>query len=282
MEKIALITDSAADIPVEIILKYNIKVLPFRIIYKDREYRDGIEITPEEVYKNFTTEVPTTSLPSMDEMEELFISLEKEGYNKAIFITLSSGLSGIHNAANIVVNNHPNIDTFLWDSKSISVGEGVVVTECGRLINEGKSFDEIVQIIPSILKRSTLYFVVGTLEYLKRGGRIGKVAGTIAELLDIKPIISPDKNDGKYYTVAKIRGRKKSLNKLYELCSEIAIEKKCRAFIMHGDALEETIEFANRLKNLPNILSVFFGGNISPVSGVHSGPGLVGICLLEE
>jgi EDD domain protein, DegV family len=282
MEKIALITDSASDVPSDLAKEYNINVLPFRILYKDREYRDGIDITPEQVYRNMVNEVPTTSLPSLDDMDQVYEKLEKDGYNKAIVITLSSGLSGIYNAAKIAADNHPNIDTFIWDSKSISVGEGVVVLECGKLIKNGKSFQEIKDYIPTILQRSNLFFVVGTLEYLKRGGRIGKVAGTIAELLDIKPIISPDKKDGKYFTYAKIRGRKKSLNKLFEIAEEVSSLKKCRAFLMHGDALEEALEFANRLKTLPNILSVYFGGNISPVSGVHSGPGLVGLCLLEE
>ncbi|MDV3429004.1 MAG: DegV family protein [Bacillota bacterium] len=282
MEKIALITDSASDVPSDLIKEYDIKVLPFRIIYKDREYIDGVDITPEQVYENMVNEVPTTSLPSMDDMEKLFQKLENEGYDKAIAVTLSSGLSGIYNAVKIAADNHPGIETFIWDSKSISVGEAVVVLECGKLIKKGKSFQEIKDYIPTILQKSNLFFVVGTLEYLKKGGRIGKVAGTIAELLDIKPIISPDKNDGKYFTYAKIRGRKKSLNKLLEIAEEVTRVKKCRAFLMHGNSLSEALEFANRLKVLPNVLSVYFGGNISPVAGVHSGPGLVGLCLLEE
>jgi DegV family protein with EDD domain len=282
MEKIALITDSASDVPSDFIKEYDINVLPFRILYKDREYRDGVDITPEEIYKNLAIEAPKTSLPYMDDMEKLFQNLENEGYNKAIAITLSSGLSGIYNAVKIVAENHPNIDTFIWDSKSISIGEGVAVIECGKLIKKGKTFQEIKEYMPTILQKTNLYFVVGTLEYLKKGGRIGKVAGTIAELLDIKPIISPDKNDGKYFTYAKIRGRKKSINKMFEIAEEFSRFKKCRAFIMHGDALMEALEFANRLKMLPNILSIYFGGNVSPVSGVHSGPGLIGFCLLEE
>lgn len=282
MEKIALITDSASDVPSDFIKEYDINVLPFRILYKDREYRDGVDITPEEIYKNLAIEAPKTSLPYMDDMEKLFQNLENEGYNKAIAITLSSGLSGIYNAVKIVAENHPNIDTFIWDSKSISIGEGVAVIECGKLIKKGKTFQEIKDYIPTILQKTNLYFVVGTLEYLKKGGRIGKVAGTIAELLDIKPIISPDKNDGKYFTYAKIRGRKKSINKMFEIAEEFSKFKKCRAFVMHGDALMEALEFANRLKMLPNILSIYFGGNVSPVSGVHSGPGLIGFCLLEE
>ncbi len=281
MNKIALITDTTSDLSKEDIEKYNINVLPFRIIYSDREYSDNVDITPQEVYNNMEKEVPTSSLPSMKDMEELFLKLEEQGYTHAIAITLSTGLSGIFNAMKLTSENHPSIITHVCDSQSISLGEGLIVTECGRLIQEGKSFEEIVEAIPSIKKRIHLYFVVGTLEYLKRGGRIGKVSGTIAELLNIKPIITVD-TDGKYITCEKVRGRKQSLNKLVELTNNILEKKKCKVYILHGDALEESKKVMEIMRPLPNVSSIEFGGCISPVSGVHSGPGLVGMVCIEE
>jgi DegV family protein with EDD domain len=281
LEKIALITDTTSDLSREFIEKYNINVLPFRIIYSDREYLDNVDITPQEVYDNFATEVPTSSLPSMKDMEELFLKLEEQGYTHAIAITLSTGLSGIYNAMKLTSENHPSIVTHVCDSQSIALGEGLIVTECGKLIQEGKSFEEIVEAIPSIKKRIHLYFVVGTLEYLKKGGRIGKVSGTIAELLNIKPIIKVD-TDGKYVTCEKVRGRKQSLNKLIELTNNILDEKKCKIYMLHGDALEESKKVMEMLRPHPNAISVEFAGCISPVSGVHSGPGLVGMVCIEE
>ncbi|MGV8983311.1 DegV family protein [Clostridium sp.] len=281
MNKIALITDTTSDLSREVIEKYNINVLPFRIIYSDREYLDNVDITPEEVYKNMEKEVPTSSLPSMKDMEELFLKLEEQGYTHAITITLSTGLSGIFNAIKLTSENHPAINTYNCDSQSIALGEGLIVSECGRLIEEGKSFEEVVDAIPSIKKRIHLYFVVGTLEYLKKGGRIGKVSGTIAELLNIKPIIAID-TDGKYMTCEKVRGRKQSLNKLIELTNNILDEKKCKVYIVHGHAEEEAKKVMESISSHPNIISIEFGGYISPVSGVHSGPGLVGMVCIEE
>lgn len=281
MSKIALITDTTSDLNKEFIEKYNIHVLPFRIIYSDREYSDNVDITSQEVYDNMTKEVPTSSLPSMKDMEDLFLKLEEEGYTHAIAVTLSTGLSGIFNAIKLTSENHPSIITHVCDSQSIALGEGLIVTECGKLIEEGKSFEEIVAAIPSIKKRIHLYFVVGTLEYLKRGGRIGKVAGTIAEMLNIKPIITVD-TDGKYVTSEKVRGRKQSLNKLVELTNDILDKKKCRVYIVHGDALEESKKVMEIIRPHPNVISIEFGGCISPVSGVHSGPGLVGMVCIEE
>ena len=281
MNKIALITDTTSDLNKEAIEKYNINVLPFRIIYSDREYLDNVDITSQEVYKNMEKEVPTSSLPSMKDMEELFLKLEEQGYTHAIAITLSTGLSGIFNAIKLTSENHPGIITHLCDSQSIALGEGLIVTECGKLIEEGKSFEEVVAAIPSIKKRIHLYFVVGTLEYLKRGGRIGKVSGTIAELLNIKPIITID-TDGKYITSEKVRGRKQSLNKLIELTNNILDKKKCKVYVVHGHALEESQKVLESLRSHPNAVSAEFRGYISPVSGVHSGPGLVGMICIEE
>lgn len=281
MNKIALITDTTSDLSREVIEKYNINVLPFRIIYSDREYLDNVDITSQEVYKNMEKEVPTSSLPSMKDMEELFLKLEEQGYTHAITVTLSTGLSGIFNAIKLTSENHPSIITHLCDSQSIALGEGLIVSECGRLIEEGKSFEEVVEAIPSIKKRIHLYFVVGTLEYLKRGGRIGKVSGTIAELLNIKPIIAID-TDGKYITCEKVRGRKQSLNKLVELTNNILDKKKCKVYIVHGEAEEESKKVMESLRPHPNVISIEFAGYISPVSGVHSGPGLVGMVCIEE
>ena len=281
MSKIALITDTTSETPEDIIKKYNIKVLPFRIIYKDREYKDKFEITPDQVYDNLKKEVPTSSLPSMQDMEEMFTKLEAEGYTHAIAILLSTGLSGIYNAMKLVSENHPNITTFLVDSKSLSIGEFILVKKCGEMIESGNSFEEIVDTLPLIQKKIHLFFVVDTLEYLIKGGRIGRVAGTIGDLLNIKPIISIDE-DGRYYTYDKVRGRKQSLNRLIEIAKERLSTSPCSIYMMEGHAHEEANKVHETLSLLPNVISIFFGGDISPVAGAHSGPGLVGFALLEE
>lgn len=282
MEKIALITDSTSDLSESIVKKYNINIMHYRIIYKDREYRDKVDITSEYVYKNLHKEVPTSSMPAVDEMENTFNKLESEGYTYAIVITLSSGLTGFYNGIKLISQNHPKIKTHIVDSKSISVGEGIIVIECAKLIENGKSFDEIVKEIPSIMKKINLFFIVGTLEYLKKGGRIGKITGTLGELLNIKPIVSIDSNDGKYYTYDKVRGRKRSLTRMIEIANKILDVKKCSLYVVHGYALEDAKKVFDGIKNHVNITAAKFCGILSPVSGVHSGPGLVGILLFEE
>ena len=281
MEKIALITDTTSDLSQEIIDKYNINVLSFRIIYKDKEYKDKIEIQSQQVYDGFKTEIPTSAMPALQDMEDLYEKLEKEGYTHVIGITLSSGLSGVYNGLTLVSKNHPKTISHICDSKSISLGEGVLVEECGKLVEKGLTFQEIVDKIPSIQDKIQVFFVVNTLEYLIKGGRIGKVSGTIGELLKLKPIIAVGK-DGKYYTYSKVRGRKQSLSKMVEIAKDITENKKYRIYTMHGDGEEDTLKVKSEIEKLPNVESVIYGGCISPVSGVHSGPGLVGVVFFEE
>ena len=281
MDKIAFIGDTTSDLSSDMIAKYNINILPFRIIYKDREYLDRVNITPTEVYDNMVNEIPTSSMPSMQDIEDVFLKLKSEGYTHVIAVTLSTGLSGIYNGIRVVSENHPEVKTYICDSKSISMGEGAILVECGKLRDQGKSFDEIVAQIPTIMKRIHLFFVVPTLEYLKKGGRIGRVAGTIAELLDIKPIITID-SEGKYTTFAKVRGRKQSLAKLIDIARVLLEKKKYEIYLANGAAREDVERIYNEISKFPNILSINMIGDISPVSGVHSGPGLIGLIMVEE
>lgn len=280
MSKIALITDSTSDLNKEQIEKYNIKMLPLRVIYKDREYMDRVNITPSEVYDNLVNEIPTTSLPSMSEVNNLFSKLVDEGYTHAIAICISSGISGTYNMVNIASKDYPSITTHVFDSKSLTMGEGATVIECGKLIDSGKSFEEIVELLPSIQSRSKVYYVVETLTYLTKGGRIGKVAGTVGELLKLKPIISVDK-DGTYYTYSKVRGRNKSIAKLVEIAHDALMKDRSKIWVMHGGTLEDGKALYETISKLPNISEINFG-DISPVLGVHTGPGLLGIVIMED
>lgn len=282
MKKIALITDTTADLSEDIIEKYNINVLPFRIIYKDREYKDRVDITPKEIYENLDKEMPKSSLPSIEDIDNLFLKLKKEGYTHAIAVVLSSGLSGIYNAVKLVSENHPEIHTYVYDSKSISVGESVFVEKAAEMIEKNEEFDNIIKEMDKLKERCHLFFMVDTLEYLKRGGRIGKISGTIGELLNIKPIISIDKNDGKYYTVDKARGKKQSMNKMIDIVKKIVANNKSHVYMGHGNGLENCKSIYENIENLNNVLNIEIRGEISPVAGAHSGPGLVGIVIVEE
>ncbi len=277
MDKIALITDSACDIEDEVLQKYQVHVLSFKILYRDREYTDGIDITPEEVYRNMKREIPKSSQPAVEDIDALFRQLEEENYTHAIAIHISGGISGAANAVEFVSRRHKSIQTFLYDTKSTSLGEGILIKKCGELIQAGKKFEEIINKIPEMKEKVHLYFVFGTLEYAIKGGRIGKIPGTIGDILNIKPIVSFDNEYGQCYTYEKVRGRVKSLNRLVELGEKIGEKCKCDAYVIHGNVEEEAKKICEKLNKSPFINRVYLIGQISAIVGVYCGPGTVGV-----
>ncbi len=282
MEKIALIVDSACDIDSETIRKFNIRMLYFKIIYKNKEYTDKIDITAEDIYTNLKNEIPKSSFPSVEDIEELYKELEAQGYTHIICITISTGLSGAYNAIKLISDQYAGMETFIYDTKSTSLVEGIIVKKCGELIEAGVSFGEIVNSIPKIKAKLHFYFVFGTLEYAIKGGRIGKISGTIGDILDIKPIVGFDEEYGQCFTYEKVRGRNKSLKRLVEMGDEFLSSKKLDAYIVHGNVGEIAQNIFDILRAKSNIVNVYLIGQISAIVGVYSGPGTVGICFAEN
>lgn len=280
MQKIAILTDSSCDLTINEINKFNINVLPLKIIYKDREYNDIFDITPNEVYENLHNEVPTTSLCSPDYINSVLDKLEEEGYTHLIGIFISSSLSGTFNAARLIIEERESIKSFLFDSKIIGYPLGSIVLKASELVSQGKTFEEIIDVLPTIREATTGYYTINTLEYLRKGGRIGKVAGTVGDLLHLKPIITVDE-EGAYCTCAKARGRKQSLKKLTNIILEHLDEGKCNIAMLNGMAEEEAKQILSSIENHPNLLKSEIR-SIGAAMGVHAGPGMVGVSIQKE
>lgn len=276
-DKIAIVTDSACDLNPEIINQYGIQVLPLHIIYSNCEYRDRIDITPQEVYDRLVEEVPKTSLPSPAEIYDLFNRLRDENYTHVLAIHLSSGLSGTFQTVTTIAQEFKDMVIQVIDSKTLSFGLGFSVIEAARECQQSFNFEKVVKAATHVVNHVKAYYVISTLEYLKKGGRIGYVAGTLGELLHIKPIISIN-HEGKYFTVAKVRGREQSLRKLASILKEQVRDTLSNVAIVHGGAEQEAKELEKTVLDLPNIKELFLG-QISPALGVHTGPGLVGILI---
>jgi len=280
-EKIAVVTDSTSDLSKEVLKDKNIESFPLKIIYSDREYRDRVDIQPQEVYDKFEQEIPTTSMPGPDEVKNMYLDLKEKGYTHIISIHISSGLSGTYNTCKMVSKEIEGIKIELIDSKMLSMGLGRLVLYAQDLIDKGENnFESIVKMVKEKVDNIDLFFIVSTLKYLKKGGRIGKVRGTIAELLNIKPIISID-DEGQYYTFDKVRTRKKSIKKLIDLAKEKINDGMCYVDVMHADAKEEAVVILDKLKNISNVKEALLG-EISPAMVVHSGPGLIGVCITKQ
>jgi DegV family protein with EDD domain len=278
-EKIALLTDSACDLPQEIIKMMNINVVPLKVIYPDKVYSDRFDIQPDEVYSRMPEEIPTTSMPSPEEIRSLVESIRQQGFTHLIALHISSGLSGTYQAVKMVTRDIDNMVIKVVDSKTLSMATGLMVLETARNIARGLSFDKIIDNIYELQAKTRAYYVLETLEYLRLGGRIGKVASMLGEFLHLKPIISVDA-EGKYYTYCKAKGRRKSIEKLVQIVEEAIREKPIRLALMNGGSGAEYEAFVERFRKMPNIVELITS-DISPALGVHTGPGLLAICFTE-
>lgn len=278
MEKIALLTDSASDISMELLQKNNIKLLPFKIIYKDKEYDDRIEITPHMMYERLENEIPKTSLPSIEKMTNVLQQAVEEGCTHAIIITISSAFSGTNNAARIVCEDFKDIETFVFDTKTLSAAQGIMVLKTAEMIRNGKSFKEITEALPTFRDKIDSYFALDTLEYLKKGGRIGAVAGTVGEFLNLKPIITVS-DDGTFMGIGKARGSKQALSKLVSILKGYLDKGKHNVWIVNGNASDKVQWLMDTIKDLPNLVEYNIAGITGPALGVNTGSGSVGIVI---
>jgi len=279
-EKIGIITDSTSDIPAEIIEKYGIEVLPLQIIYQDQEYRDGIDITAQEVYDRLEKEVPTTSLPRPSEVAKAFDKMRAQGFTHIIAIHLSSGLSGTAQMVQTMASQAKDLVVKVVDSKSISMGLGYMAIEAAKAVENKMGFEAICNHLTSIRERLSVFFVLNTLEYLTKGGRIGKVSGTIGQMLNIKPIIQVNK-EGIYTTFAKVRGQKMALNKMFSIAKEHLAKATAQVAVCYGGAQEEALNLVKKIEALPNLKDLIVT-TVSPVIGVHTGPGTLGFAILAD
>lgn len=227
MKKIGVLTDSSCDLTLETLKENNIEMLPIRIIYKEREFLDKITITSEEMYESLSTEIPTTSLPDLKTTDKILDKFIDEGYTDLIIVCVSNKLSGTLNSIRLIAEEKSGINFHFLDTKTLGYPQGAIVLEVAKLVKQGKTAEEIVQAFESIRNRTHGFITFNTLEYLKRGGRIGKISGTIGEILHIKPIVSSD-DDGELYTYTKTRGRKKAISKmkniLFEYLEKVNVE----------------------------------------------------------
>lgn len=278
-QKIAIIVDSCVDVPPSMVERYNMYVIPLRIIYKDREYIDGVTITPDEVYASLESEIPSTSLPSGNDINDVFSKIKTDGYEKVLAFCLSSGLSGTYNAIRMQANEFEGLDVTVIDTKNIAIAAGLNAIAAAESLKEGMDWDTLVKTSSNNIKDSKIFFCVSTLEYLQKGGRIGLVSSLLGTSLNLKPIISCNE-DGIYYTVAKVIGRKRSIKKIIELALAFAKgSSNYNVSIVHGGAEDEANKVKEALMPLLPHCNIFTEGQISPVLGVHTGPGTIGIAI---
>lgn len=276
-EKIAVITDSCGDIPKELVEEYNIFVLPIIIQCTDGQYRDGVDITADDIYKRLKTELPKSSSPLGSDIEDTFEKIKAQGYTHAVAIMLSGKLSGTVNHVRLAAEDVDDLEVRVFDSLEGSIGIGALALQAAEEIRNGISYEQLLERIPRLIRNTTVFFSIDTLEYLQKGGRIGKVTALAGTMLQIKPVLSLDE-EGEIYAAAKVRGRKQVENRLIRMVEEYAAQKSGRYNLMvaDGGAPEEREELEAKLTRLFPDYHQLYRAKIGAALSVYVGPGLLG------
>ena len=281
-QKIALLTDSCADIAPELAERYHIFVVPLRILCADGEYLDGVNIRSEDVYRRLRAgELPQTSLPAAVEIEKLLTRIVEEGYDGVIAVMLSGGLSGTFNLLRLVAEEcRGKLEVRAFDSVSGSLGLGMTVLQLAEDIQSGMGWEELTERrVPQLIQGSFPFFSVDTLEYLQKGGRIGKVTATAGMLLQIKPILT-FAPDGQLTSVAKVRGRHQVIDKLVALTVQRCGEhKRYNLAVANGGAPEEMAIVREKLTAALPDYDHIWEGEIDGTLSVYIGDGVLGAAV---
>lgn len=279
MSKVAVVTDSTAYIPQDLLIQYSIRVAPQILIWGNDTYLDGEDIKPQEFYQRLEKDKvhPTTSQVTPAEFKEIFAELlEKE--HKILAILISSKLSGTIDSANQALESFPGAPIEIIDSQSTSMAMGFQVLAAARAAQEGATLAECKALAEKAIQCTGVVFAVNTLEFLHRGGRIGGGARFLGTALNIKPIL--ELRDGRVEALERVRTRKRSLARLVELVKERTAGKQpIRVAVLHANAPEEAREVLEQARmELSAVESVF--SEVSPVIGTHAGPGTIGLAYM--
>ena len=271
--KTAIITDSAANLDQTFLESHdNLFMVPLIIMVDGESFRDQLEISTEEIYEKLDSHNVSTSLPSNEDLYELLDTIKEKGYTHVLALNLSSGLSGTFNAFSLVFKSYEGLEITHYDTKTLGGGLGFLVEHAVKRIDEGVEPKDIIPELETLRYEDSLsLFTLDTLKYLKRGGRIGKVEGTIGEALRVKPVITVN-DEGVYVTEKKSIGSlQRALLNMKKLLVARFGDAPIDLVIHYGDNPDKAKDMGEKLKQSLNIRTVTLS-KLTPVLGIHTGP----------
>ena len=277
---IRIVTDSTSDLPHELAAGLDITIVPLEVIFGSEEYRDGVDISADEFFNRLITKgsvLPKTSQPSIGEFIEVYERLGQDA-DGIVSIHVSSKVSGTYNAAvQAAQQAKVSCPIEVIDSLQASMGQGMVAIAAAKPAKQGAALEEVVRVTQSAVGRCHMLGLIETLEYLEKGGRIGKARAFLGTLLKIKPLITI--RDGEAQELAKERTKARGLARLQQIARDFApIEELCVLYTTNPRDADLLLE---NLKDLLPEGKEPFLGRMGPVFGTYVGPGCVGIGLLR-
>jgi DegV family protein with EDD domain len=279
--RVAIVTDSTADIPPGLVERYQIRAAPQVLIMGRNMWRDGIDIDPPAFYELLQTssDFPSTSQPSVSDFLELFEELAEDS-DGILVIVVSDELSGTLNSAQMAAAKVPDIPIEVIDSRAVSMMLGFQVLAAAQQAEEGTDLKTLADAARAFKYKTHICFIVDTLEYLHRGGRIGTAAKLVGSALNLKPVL--EIKEGVVSPVTRVRSRRKALTKVLELLAgEIAEGDRVHMAVVHAAAPEEAARFRDELQTRFRPVEML-SAECGPVVGAHAGPGTVGVAYYVE
>ncbi len=280
--KVAIVTDTTACIPKEQVEEYGIEVVPIEFIFGDKVYRDGIDMSPSEFYTRLrqAEKLPTTSGSSPSPFLEAYRKASQRA-DSILCITLAANLSGMFNAAQLArtmaKDALPNVVIEIIDCRTAAAAQGLIVLAAAKAAAQGKNLTEVIEIARSVMQRVNLFASLDTLYYLVKGGRVPKAAALASSLLKIKPVFTINSGDAKPVTNPRTtQGAIKRIIKI--MGKKVAKGQPLHVAVVHADAPNEAMEIKNRIASHFNCEELFIT-EFTPVMGVHTGPGLIGVAF---
>jgi DegV family protein with EDD domain len=274
---IKIVTDSTAYLPEAFIREHDIRVVPLCVHFGDEAYREGVELSNEEFYTRLKQApvLPTTSQPSAGEFHRVFKELIEAGH-EIVTLTISAKLSGTWNSAMAAKEMLPDAAISIIDTESTSIGLHLLVSAAIQAIATGATRQEVVDQIEEIKERMCVLFVVDTLEYLAKGGRIGNAKAFVGTLLKVKPILALQ--DGAIEPVEQVRSKRKALNRMLELVQAHldGSGHEAKVGLANALVLDEAEAFGQEVQARLGCPEPFVS-DLGPVIGTHTGPGVIGI-----
>ncbi len=283
--RVAVVTDTTACIPQDMVREHGIELVPIELIFGDKVYRDGIDITPAEFYTKLrqTDKLPTTSGSAPLPYLEAYRRASRRA-NSIICVTESSKFSGMFNSAQLAMEmakeELPGLAIELVDCTTAAAGQGLVALAAAREAASGKSLAEVVAFVRRLMHRVYLFASLDSLKYLAKGGRVPQAAALVNSILNIKPVFSV--NGGEAHTLALPRSTASALKRILKLMKDrISKEQSIHAAVMHADVFEQAELFSRQIAARFNCAQIFIT-QFTPVMGVHTGPGVIGVAFYCE
>jgi DegV family protein with EDD domain len=285
MKKVAVVTDTTACIPQEQVKRYDIEVVPVQLIFEDKTYRDGIDISAAEFYAQLrkAPRTPTTASSSPELYLEAF---QKAGHSaeSILCITEPSKFSAMYNSASVakemVARTLPDVDIAVLDCTTAAAGQGLVALAAARAAAKSQNLKEVREAAEQVMARVNLFATLDTLQYLVKSGRVPQAAALVNSLLQIKPIFTL--NHANARTVALPRTIESAMKRILKLMERNVVKgEPLHVAVMHADALDNAIVLRDRIASQFNC-SELFTTEFTPVMGVHTGPGLLGVAFYNE